>query len=181
MTKTELDVDELLPELHLIGDAELRDKVREIWQELWRESKFEALEDVPISPKVPTAHLPHNRCVVTMALAIADALERFHGITLDRDMLVAAGLLQDVSKLVEMQPGPDGAGAGARGADRGVRDRPQPHPGRAALSRLAGGKGPVVRGSAGRDRRVRRSLGQAPVQHPMNRKERRWPAGSWKS
>jgi hypothetical protein len=197
MTKAELDVDELLPELHLIEDAELRDKVRAIWQELWSESKFEALEDIPISPKVPAPHLPHNRCVVTMALAMADALERFHGIKLDRDMLVAAGLLQDVSKLVEMQPGRARAhrdraqlstrflgqpqGARARGSDRGVRGHPQPHPGRAALSQLVGRKGPVVRGSAGRDRRIRRSLGQASVQHPMNRKEGRWPPGLWKS
>jgi hypothetical protein len=109
MTKADLDVDELLPELNLIQDAELRDKVRAIWQELWHESMFESLDDVPISPKVPNRHLPHNRCVVAMALAMADALEQFHGIRLDRDVLVAAGLLQDVSKLVEMQPGPDGA------------------------------------------------------------------------
>lgn len=109
MSRAELAVDELLPELELIENVELRDKVRAIWQELWRESKFDAIEDVPISPKVPKPHLPHNRCVVMMAVAMADAIERFHGITVDRDVLVAAALLQDVSKLVEMQPGENGA------------------------------------------------------------------------
>jgi hypothetical protein len=43
-----------------------------------------------------------------MALAIADAFERFHGVLVDRDLLIAAGLLQDVSKLVEMKPGDEG-------------------------------------------------------------------------
>jgi HD superfamily phosphodiesterase len=43
-----------------------------------------------------------------MALAIADAYERFHSLTVDRDVLLAAGLLQDASKLIEMEPGDDG-------------------------------------------------------------------------
>jgi HD superfamily phosphodiesterase len=108
MSRPELDLDELLPELHLIEDAELRHKVQAIWQEMWSESAFDDILDLPISPKVPTPHLPHNRSVITMAVAMADAIERFHSVTVDRDTLVAAALLQDVSKLVEMQPGQDG-------------------------------------------------------------------------
>jgi hypothetical protein len=43
-----------------------------------------------------------------MSLAIADAFERYHGVTVDRDVLVASALLQDVSKLVETAPDENG-------------------------------------------------------------------------
>jgi hypothetical protein len=102
--RPELDLAELLPEIDLIEDAELREKVIAVWEELWQASSFEALADVPIGPKIPYSHLPHNRAVITMALAMADAIERFHRISVDRDAMLAAALLQDVSKLVEMAP-----------------------------------------------------------------------------
>jgi hypothetical protein len=109
VTRQPLDVREALPEIDLIEDAELRERVAAVWQQLWSDSSFAALEDVPIGPELAPTHLPHNRSVVTMALQVAETLERFHGIVLDRDVLVAAGLLQDVSKLVEMEPGAEGA------------------------------------------------------------------------
>ncbi len=43
-----------------------------------------------------------------MALAVADAFERFHGVVVDRGLLVAAGLLQDASKMVEYCRDADG-------------------------------------------------------------------------
>lgn len=108
MARPPLDLGELLPELELIADTDLRERVAAVWQEIWAQSEFESLADVPIGPDIPHSHLPHNRAVVEMSLAIADTLERFHGLTVDRDVLVAAGLLQDVSKLVEMAPAGDG-------------------------------------------------------------------------
>ena len=108
MARPPLDLSELLPELDLIADDGLRECVAAVWQEIWKESDFEALGDVPIGPDIPHAHLPHNRAVVTMALAVAEVLERFHGLSVDRDVLVAAALLQDVSKLVEMAPAAGG-------------------------------------------------------------------------
>jgi hypothetical protein len=108
VSRLPLDVRALLPEVDLIADEDLRARVIEVWESLWEESAFVRPEDVPISPEVPYPHVPHNRAVVGMAISIADILERFHGVSVDRDVLVAAGLLQDVSKLVEMAPGDDG-------------------------------------------------------------------------
>jgi hypothetical protein len=108
VTRPELDLAELLPEIDLIRNAELRAKVAAVWQELWQQSSFESLSAVPIGPRIPHPHLAHNRAVITMALAMADAIERFHRITVDRDVMLAAALLQDVSKLVEMAPGEGG-------------------------------------------------------------------------
>jgi hypothetical protein len=108
MTRPALDITSLLPEIDLIQDADLREKVIAVWLDVWQESKFEELTDLPIGPKIPYPHLPHNRAVVTMAVAMADAIERFHGVTVDRDVLLAAAVLQDVSKLVELTPGDGG-------------------------------------------------------------------------
>lgn len=98
MTRPALELGELLPEIELIESEELRSKVAAVWQDVWQESRFESFGDVPVGLKVPYPHLPHNRAVVAMALAMADALERFHGLTVDRDVLLAAALVQDVSK-----------------------------------------------------------------------------------
>ena len=99
--KPALDLRSLLPELELIGEPGLRAKVEGVWQELWQASDLESIDQLSTSPEIPYPHLPHNRSVVAMAIAVADAFERFHGVKVDRDVLVAAALLQDVSKLVE--------------------------------------------------------------------------------
>jgi hypothetical protein len=108
LTRPDLDLATLLPEIDLIEDRDMRDQVVAVWQDVWQHSSFEDLTDLPIGPKIPYPHLPHNRAVVAMAVAMADAIERFHGVTVDRDVLLAAALLQDVSKLVEMTPADGG-------------------------------------------------------------------------
>lgn len=99
-----LDLDRLLPEIGSIGDQALRDGVAAVWQELWQQSAFDSLEDVPTSVEIHAQHLRHCRSVIAIARSVADAFESFHGLVVDRDVLVAAGLLQDVSKMVEYQP-----------------------------------------------------------------------------
>jgi hypothetical protein len=99
--KPALDFHALFPEVDLIGDAPLRSKVEAVWQELWQQSDVDSIHRLATSPEIPYLHVPHNRAVVEMALAVAAAFERFHGVKVDRDILVAAALLQDASKLVE--------------------------------------------------------------------------------
>lgn len=78
------------------------------WQDLWSLSAWTDVETVPTSTEIPYPTMPHNRCVLDMAIAVADAFERHHGIKVDRDRLIAAAILQDASKVVEFSPGPDG-------------------------------------------------------------------------
>lgn len=103
--KTPLDLPRVFPELAGLSDSDLRSRVEGVWQEFWTWSSFTALEDVPTSPEIPYSHVRHARAVIRLALAAAETFEAFHGLQLDRDVLVAAGLLQDVSKLVEYEPG----------------------------------------------------------------------------
>jgi putative nucleotidyltransferase with HDIG domain len=102
----------LFPELEQISDPSLREKVVDIWVEVWHESSWEKIEDAPKNP----ANLPdnrslvdHTRAVTLEALAAAKVLEEVHHISLDHDTIVAASLLHDVSKLVEYERGDDGA------------------------------------------------------------------------
>ncbi len=102
-TKESLDVRELFPELDLIGDEQLRDAVVAVWEELWDQSPYVRLADVPTSTKILYPQVKHCQGIVKGALALADVWEQVHGTVLDRDVLVAAALLMDVSKLVETE------------------------------------------------------------------------------
>ena len=103
-----LDVLAMFPQIAQITDAQLRQTVIDIWLELWAQSKWNDPADLPTSGEIPYPNLPHAQCVVTLALAVADAFERHHGTKINRDFLIAGAVLQDASKVVEYEPGADG-------------------------------------------------------------------------
>jgi hypothetical protein len=103
-----IDVVEMFPAVKDIADPKLRAAVIAVWQELWAMSAWKRMEDVPTSLEIPYPTLPHNQCVLEMALAVADAFERHHDLKVNRDYLIAAAVLQDASKVIESAPGPDG-------------------------------------------------------------------------
>lgn len=103
---------ELLPEIGEIGAEDIRQKVTEIWLDLWRESDWTDLGDVPKNPEtVPLDRtlVDHTRSVARQAVATAEIIRDIHGIAFDRDALLAIALLHDVSKTVEYEPTPGGA------------------------------------------------------------------------
>jgi hypothetical protein len=101
--KPPLHLAEHFPEVLLISEPNLRAGVEAVWEGLWQASPWGSLDELPASPDFPVPHVPHNRAVIEMALAVAAAFEKYHGVTVDRDVLLAAGLLQDASKLVEYE------------------------------------------------------------------------------
>lgn len=107
-TRQDLDyVAAIFPEVDQISSAELRQKILEIWVDMWHESGWKRIEDAPKNPS-NAGERPlylHVRAVTQEALATAEIVKQLHDISYDRDVLVAAGLLHDVSKLVEYQPG----------------------------------------------------------------------------
>lgn len=103
-----IEVAALFPELADIADPKLREAVVATWQDLWKMSPWKRIEEVPTSTEIPYPTLPHNRCVLEMALAVADAFERHHNLKVNRDYLIAAAILQDASKVVEFERSPDG-------------------------------------------------------------------------
>jgi hypothetical protein len=107
--KQPLAIATLFPEVEMLRDSGLRAGVEAVWQRLWQDSAFTEVAAVPTSPEIPYPHVVHNRAVVAMALAVSEAFERFHGVRVDRDLLISAALLQDASKLVEFRPSEAGA------------------------------------------------------------------------
>jgi len=63
---------------------------------------------VPVRPYINYPHITHHQAVMKIALSIADIFEQIHRIKVNKDILITAGLLIDVSKLVEYQPTDNG-------------------------------------------------------------------------
>lgn len=106
-------VRELLPEVDQFQDAAMADLVVEIWAEAWEESSWTNLVDVPkglTSSGAPVAEtlIAHTRGVTRACLGCAAALREAHGYEIDHDLLLAAALIHDASKVVELEPYADG-------------------------------------------------------------------------
>lgn len=99
---------ELLPELSLIGDAEVRDKVVAVYEAALERGgwKAEDMNHIPFTLLIepcPATYVEHTRAVTWCALAAAKALSKIYGsrVEVNRDHLVAGALLHDVGKLLE--------------------------------------------------------------------------------
>lgn len=103
------DVEALFPELADVQDAKLRKAIAEIWCETAAEMKWDSLDEIPKNTKEEhgRALMGHIKGVTAMALAICETAKRLHGKDYDRDAMIAACLLHDVSKLVEYEPDPE--------------------------------------------------------------------------
>jgi len=106
--KKPLDIVTIFPEIGQIADAKLRQAVIAVWEELWACSAWSDIHKLPSSPEISYPAIPHNQCVLAMAMSVAECFERFHGVKINRDYLIASAVLQDASKLVEYQPASDG-------------------------------------------------------------------------
>jgi hypothetical protein len=107
------EVRDVLPEVSHFQHAEMADVVVEIWGEAWADSSWTNLMDVPkglTSAGDPVAEslVSHVRGVTLACLGCASALREVHGYEIDNDLLLAAALLHDASKVVELEPFADG-------------------------------------------------------------------------
>ena len=103
------DIEVLFSELREIKDPRLRDAVAEIWCETAAEMKWDTLEEIPKNTEEEKGRslIGHIKGVTAMALAICEAAKSLHGKEYDKDAMIAASLLHDVSKLVEYEPDPE--------------------------------------------------------------------------
>ncbi|MBI4190543.1 MAG: HD domain-containing protein [Betaproteobacteria bacterium] len=107
-------VQEDIPEIGLIESDEIRQKVTLVFASFLKESNFERISEAPglvkdepgatLSPGPPKYDLAHHTShVVQNALATARTLKEFWGIDYRHDVLLAAAILHDASKLVEFE------------------------------------------------------------------------------
>jgi HD superfamily phosphodiesterase len=102
------DVLDAFPELAAIDDPDLRAQIRDCWATACADTGVDDLAAVPWFPPVQRTLdiqretlVGHVRDVVAGARALAEALEARRGTNVDHDLLLAAALVHDVSKLYE--------------------------------------------------------------------------------
>lgn len=101
--KKELNILEVFPEIDWIKDSHIRQATINVWNRLWDECSWEDILTVPCTPKLDFPHVIHNRSVLLNCVAMADTYEKLFHVTVNRDHLISACLLQDASKLVEYE------------------------------------------------------------------------------
>jgi putative nucleotidyltransferase with HDIG domain len=91
-------IEKILPEIKHITSKELRNGVVKAWLLAAEKGKWEKIDDVPFTLLADTKRtlIEHTRVVTTMAMAVARERD-----DLDIDVLIAAGLVHDVGKLLE--------------------------------------------------------------------------------
>jgi putative nucleotidyltransferase with HDIG domain len=102
------DILKILPEVRKIKNKELREKVIHAWEEGIRLGgwKISDLRKIPFSLLLPDTKInlvEHTRAVTNTALKVADVVSRAYGklVGIDKDVLIAGGILHDVGKLLE--------------------------------------------------------------------------------
>jgi putative nucleotidyltransferase with HDIG domain len=100
----------LLPEIQLVGDAKLKEMTTHVWLEAMKQAGW-TIEDLPgmpftlLIPQTDVSLIQHTRAVTLTALKIAEVLMKEYGqrVAIDRDVLLAGAILHDVGKLFEYQ------------------------------------------------------------------------------
>jgi putative nucleotidyltransferase with HDIG domain len=110
---------DLLPEICLISNEDLREKVVVAWVKSWHGGGWDRLEDAPLMVREindPAVGVTHVRVSTILALKIAEILEEKMGQSINRDHIIAGALLHDVGKPLEYAPSGQGPLSG-----RGLR------------------------------------------------------------
>lgn len=105
----------LMPEFDLIQDADLREQTLKTWELAMEESGWtpDALARMPFTLLIdpcPASFIEHVRAVTLTALRAAEVFAEVYGdrVPVNRDYLIAGGLLHDIGKLMEYENRADG-------------------------------------------------------------------------
>ncbi len=103
-------VKKLWPELDWISDQRLRETTAKTWETALERSvlKVEDLEKIPFTllcgPDLKVSFMAHKRCVVHIARAGGEKMNKFFGndLPVNMDVLIAGAILADVGKLLRI-------------------------------------------------------------------------------
>lgn len=104
-------IKKLWPELNWIKDQSLREKTAKTWEIALERSvlKAEDLEHIPFTllcgPDMKVSFMEHKRCVVHIAKASGEKMNKFFGeeLPVNMDILISGAILADVGKLLEYE------------------------------------------------------------------------------
>jgi putative nucleotidyltransferase with HDIG domain len=104
-----------MPEFDLIENEELREKTLQTWVAAMEESGWtpDTLDEMPFTLLIdpcPASYIEHIRAVTMTAIRAAETFDEIYGdrVPVDRDVLIAGGLLHDIGKLLEYENREDG-------------------------------------------------------------------------
>src|SRR5262245_8785530 len=104
----EKSVVSIFPEIDLIEDAKLRQQTIDYWITAYDRSAWSGvleLAEVPYNQKISTRTLvAHSSSVARIAIFGAQNALSAHAIVYNQDYVIAAALLHDACKLLEMDP-----------------------------------------------------------------------------
>lgn len=104
---------QLFPEIEIIENKELAEKIIAVWIKAYSQAKAGArLADIPFFNKIPKISLvQHIRKVILVAKALINVIETDPDAPpVDKDVLFAACFLHDVDKVLLQEPTSDGLG-----------------------------------------------------------------------
>lgn len=100
----------LFPELDMIRDEALKEKVVDVWEEAirtggWKPSDLMRIPFTLLAGEIDIMYLEHIRTVCKMCVAMEQVLNEAYGerVRIDHDTLVAGALLADVGKMLEYE------------------------------------------------------------------------------
>jgi putative nucleotidyltransferase with HDIG domain len=102
---TPLSIPALFPELQEISNASLRTQVINTWARAIELGGWSKVQEIPFTLMHPTTAtlIDHTRQVTALAITIGDAWNIKSPKFINRDLLIAGGLLHDVGKLLEYE------------------------------------------------------------------------------
>ncbi len=105
-----MSITTLIPEIEMIEDGQLREKVVEAWKKAillggWGEEDLLTIPFTLLIPDTPINLIMHTRAVTGCAIGVWDSYEKIYGDLnpLRRDILLAGAILHDVGKLMEYE------------------------------------------------------------------------------
>jgi putative nucleotidyltransferase with HDIG domain len=100
----------LFPIINKIAKRTLRQRVLDVYADAlaqggWKPGDLKKIPGSLLIPNCPFSYWEHTNAVTHTALAIMQQMKKAYGkrITIDRDTLIAGGLLHDIGKLLEIQ------------------------------------------------------------------------------
>jgi putative nucleotidyltransferase with HDIG domain len=98
---------QLIPELEMIRDQDLRTKCAAVMHYSFAHGNYPDPLDAPFLPEIAAnwaGGVDHLRAVARVGLAMCGPLKDLLGVEVDRDHVLVAGLLHDISKWFEYEP-----------------------------------------------------------------------------
>lgn len=90
-----------LPIIKEMKDRAMAEKVAKSWLQMLEMSPYNDISEPKFATGTEVSMIDHVNSTTELALAMAEILKKYHGLELDKDRLIALGLMHDLDKMIE--------------------------------------------------------------------------------